>query len=114
MDSMDHVRERFDALEQQTEPLKHQTQAREAQTQRGERRRGTVRALLRQIATLLGACGIALGSVTPAHAEDIQCGAVLGPGGRFELKHDLDCSGFFGALLSRYRTEPSWICRGTS
>ena len=91
MDSMDNVRERFDALEQQTEPLKQQTQALEAQTQRGERRRGTVRALLLQIATLLGACGIALGSVTPAHAEDIQCGAVLGPGGRFALKHDLDC-----------------------
>ena len=113
MDSMDNFRERFEALEQQTEPLKHQTQAREAQTQRGERRRGTVRALLRQIATLLGACGIALGSVTPAHAEDIQCGDVLGPGGRFALKHDLDCSGFRG-MLSRYRTEPSWICRGTS
>jgi hypothetical protein len=28
--------------------------------------------------------------VTPAHAHDIQCGDVLGPGGRFELEHDLE------------------------
>lgn len=41
---------------------------------------------------LLGALGIMLGSVTPAHADVIQCGDVLGPGGRFELEHDLECN----------------------
>jgi hypothetical protein len=39
MDSMDNFRERFEALEQQTEPLKQQTQALEAPTCPSERRR---------------------------------------------------------------------------
>jgi parallel beta-helix repeat protein len=43
------------------------------------------------VVMLLGALGIMLGSVTPAHAGVIQCGDVLGPGGRFVLEHDLEC-----------------------
>ena len=38
MDSMDNFRERFEALEQQTEQLKHQTHALEAHTRTVERR----------------------------------------------------------------------------
>jgi parallel beta-helix repeat protein len=91
MENMDNVRERFEALERQTAHMTYQTPAREAHPQRGERRRGAVRVLLLPIATLLGVLGIALGSVTPAHADSIQCGDVLGPGGRFALEHDLNC-----------------------
>jgi parallel beta-helix repeat protein len=99
----------IEALTQQTEPLKHQTQvleahtqAREAQTPMVERRcRWAVSAVLLPVATLLGALGIALGSVTPAHADVIQCGDVLGPGGRFELEHDLECPGTREAVTVR-------------
>jgi hypothetical protein len=35
--------------------------------------------------------GLLLGSMTAAHADVVQCGDVLGPGGRFELEDDLDC-----------------------
>jgi parallel beta-helix repeat protein len=91
MESIDNFRERFEALEQKMRQLKYQTHAQEAHTQTGERRRGTVRTLLLPIATLLGAIGIALGSVIPAHADVIQCGDVLGPGGQFKLEHDLEC-----------------------
>ena len=38
MDSMDNFRERFEALEQQTEQLKHETQALTAPTRTVERR----------------------------------------------------------------------------
>src|SRR5262245_49710264 len=38
MESMDNLRERFEALEQQTEQLRHQTQAFEAHTHTVERR----------------------------------------------------------------------------
>ena len=61
---------------------------------------GLCEPLLLPIATLLGAIGIALGSVTPAHADVIQCGDVLGPGGRFKLEHDLDCSGSPGGAVT--------------
>jgi parallel beta-helix repeat protein len=81
MDNMDNFRERFAALEQQTEQLKHQTRT-------GEQRR---RQIACGVVILLGAIVLTLGSVTPAHAHHIQCGDVLGPGGRFELEHDLDC-----------------------
>ena len=91
MDSLDNVRERIEALEQQMEHGKSQPHAREASTQMGARRRGTGRTLLLSIAMLLGVIGIALGSVTPTYADGIQCGDVLGPGGRFELEHDLTC-----------------------
>jgi parallel beta-helix repeat protein len=91
MNSLENFPSRVVALAQQPEHLQHQTQALEAHTQMVERRRRAVRALLLPVATLLGAIGIALGSVTPAHADVIQCGDVLGPGGRFELEHDLEC-----------------------
>jgi hypothetical protein len=93
MDSRDYFRERFDVVEQHMEHGKDQPHALEASTQMGARRRGTVRTLLLPIATLLGVLEIALGSVTPTDADDIQCGDVLGPGGRFELEHDLECPG---------------------
>ena len=38
MENMDHVRERFEALEQQTEQLQHETQALKAHTRTVERR----------------------------------------------------------------------------
>jgi hypothetical protein len=43
------------------------------------------------VVMLLGVVVMALGSVTSAHADVVQCGDVLGPGGRFELEADLDC-----------------------
>ena len=99
MDRIDRWQAHIEALTQPMEPLKHQTQVLEAHTQAREaqtpmverRRRWAVRAMLLPIATLLGAIGIMLGSVTSAHADGIQCGDVLGPGGRFELEHDLNC-----------------------
>jgi parallel beta-helix repeat protein len=84
MDSMDNFRARVEALE-------HQTHAREAHPQMVDRRRRAVRAVLLPVATLLVAIGIALGSVTPAQADVMTCGDVLGPGGRFELEHNLEC-----------------------
>jgi hypothetical protein len=79
MNSLENFRARVEALEQQTEHLQHQTHAREPHTQMVERRRQwAVRAVLLPVATLHGAIGIALGSVTPAHADVIQCGDVLG------------------------------------
>jgi parallel beta-helix repeat protein len=43
------------------------------------------------VVMLLGVPGIALGGGPRAHADSIQCGDVLGPGGRFELKDNLEC-----------------------
>lgn len=99
MDRIDRWQAHIEALTSQTEHLEHQTQALEAHTQAREaqtpmverRRRWAVRAVLLPVATLLGAIGIMLWSVTSAHADGIQCGDVLGPGGRFELEHDLEC-----------------------
>ena len=63
-----------------------------------ERRARTVALRLRRwgqmacgVVMLLGVLGILLGSGTLAHADAIQCGDVLGPGGRFELQTNLDC-----------------------
>ena len=53
----------------------------------------------RAVATLLGVLGIALGTVTPTSADVINCGDVLGPGGRFQLEQDLTCP--FSALTIR-------------
>jgi hypothetical protein len=36
---------------------------------------------------------VMLGSVTPAQADVVQCGDVLGPGGRFTLEQDIVCQG---------------------
>jgi parallel beta-helix repeat protein len=108
MDNLENFRERFEALEQQTEHLQHDTHAleahplaREAPAPMVERRRRAGRAVRLSVATLLGVIGIALGSVTPTHADVIQCGDVLGPGGRFELEHDLECD--FRAVTVRDR-----------
>jgi len=91
MDSLDHVRDRFDVLKPPMDHGKSQPHALAAPPQIGARRRGPVRTLRLSIAMLLGVLGIALGSVTPVYAHGIQCGDVLGPGGRFELEHDLAC-----------------------
>jgi len=40
---------------------------------------------------LLGAF-VMFGSVTPAYADVVQCGAVLGPGGRVTLEQDIVCT----------------------
>jgi parallel beta-helix repeat protein len=77
MDSMDNCRERVEALERRTQMV--------------EQRPRWWRGIACGVVTLLGALGITLGSATAAHAHDIQCGDVLGPGGRFELEHDLEC-----------------------
>ena len=81
MDRIDRWQAHIEALTQPMEPLKHQTQVLEAHTHTREaqtpmverRRRWAVRAVLLPVATLLGALGVALGTVTPAHADDIQC-----------------------------------------
>jgi hypothetical protein len=99
MHSLEHFRTRVEALQRQAELLRQQTHAREAhsharavQTPMCERRRRwDVRAVLLPVAIRLSVLGIALGSVTPAHADVIQCGDVLGPGGRFALEHNLEC-----------------------
>lgn len=44
------------------------------------------------VALLLGAFVTALGGVAPVYADSVQCGDVLGPGGRYKLDTDLDCS----------------------
>jgi parallel beta-helix repeat protein len=81
---MDQFHERLDALEQQV-----QTRLRRTHTATGRTR--WCRWMACGVVMLLGVLGISLGSVTLAHADVIQCGAVLGPGGRFELKANLDC-----------------------
>jgi parallel beta-helix repeat protein len=83
MENMDNFRERFEALGQQGERLQN--------TRMVEPRLRRWRAMAYGVVMLLGTIGITLGSVTLAHADDIQCGDVLGPGGRFELEHDLEC-----------------------
>jgi len=40
---------------------------------------------------VLIAAFVMLGNVTPAHADVVQCGDVLGPGGRFTLEQDILC-----------------------
>jgi parallel beta-helix repeat protein len=77
MDSMDNFQERFETLERRTQMV--------------EQRLRWWRGIACGVIMLLGALGIAFGSVTPAPADVINCGDVLGPGGRFELEHDLDC-----------------------
>jgi parallel beta-helix repeat protein len=88
MDSMDHFRERFEALKPQMDPVVHQTQAFAAHTRITEWWRPWWPSMACGMVILLG---LALGSATPAHADVIQCGDVLGPGGRFELEDDLAC-----------------------
>jgi hypothetical protein len=84
MERRDHVRERFEALVQQ----RH---VRGAPTRTVEQRRSWWRRPWS--APALVALGLALGSITLSHAAVIQCGAVLGPGGRFVLESNLDCLG---------------------
>lgn len=91
MDRIDRLQRHVEALEQQTAHLKHQPHAREAHTRPIERQLHGWREIMCGVIMLLGALGMVFGSVTPAHADVINCGDVLGPGGRFELEHDLDC-----------------------
>jgi hypothetical protein len=67
MENMDNFRERSEALERRTQMV--------------EQRLGWWRGMACGVVMRLGVLGIALGSVTPAYADDIQCGDVLGPGG---------------------------------
>jgi len=91
MDNMDSFCEHVEALEQQTAHLKHETPALKEQTRMVERRLRWWRGIACNMAMLVGVIGITFGSMTPARADVINCGDVLGPGGRFELEHDLDC-----------------------
>jgi len=54
-----------------------------------------LRVLTSGVVSLLAAF-VMLGSVTPAHADVVQCGDVLGPGGRFTLEQDIVCQGGAG------------------
>jgi hypothetical protein len=84
MDCLKNFRTRVEALEQQTKHLQQHPCT-------VGRRRWWWPSMAGGVVMLLGAIGIALGSVTPARADVIQCGDVLGPGGWFELEHDLEC-----------------------
>jgi len=42
---------------------------------------------------MLLAAFVMLGAMTPAQADVVQCGDVLGPGGRFTLEQDIVCQG---------------------
>jgi parallel beta-helix repeat protein len=81
---MDQLHERLDALAQQV-----QTRTRDTHT--ATRRPRWCGRMACGVIMLLGVLGISLGSVPLAHADVIQCGDVLGPGGRFELKDNLAC-----------------------
>jgi hypothetical protein len=72
MDSMDHVRERFEALERQTEQLKHETQALKAHTYTVERQLRWWRGIACGV-MLLGLVSLPLQSGT---AADTQPGAM--------------------------------------
>jgi parallel beta-helix repeat protein len=76
-----------DCLQKRVEVSAHQTEMLAQHPRAVERQR---RQIACGVVILLGAIVIALGSVTPTHAHDIQCGDVLGPGGRFELEHNLE------------------------
>jgi parallel beta-helix repeat protein len=76
-----------DRLQERVEVSAHQTEMLAQHTRAVERQR---RQIACGVVILLGAIVIALGSVAPAHADVIQCGDVLGPGGRFELEHNLE------------------------
>jgi hypothetical protein len=73
MDSMDNVRERFDALEQQAEALQHQTQAFEAPTRPVNRRLHWGRIPWRVAA--MAALGLALALPHTVQAKTFYCGA---------------------------------------
>jgi hypothetical protein len=80
MDSMDNFRERFEALEKQTEQLKYQTQALEAQTQELKAHNRTVERRLRWWCSLrrvvaVAALGLALALPLPVWAKTFHCGA---------------------------------------
>jgi hypothetical protein len=80
---MDQLHTRFEALAPQTEDW--QSSPRPVGRPRWRH------PLAGGVATLLVGLGVWLGSVPPAHAQDIQCGSVLGPGGRFRLERNLEC-----------------------
>jgi hypothetical protein len=61
---------------------------------------------------VLGIIGLVLGGVTAAPADVIRCGDVLGPGGRFELEHDLDCPGPFSTPVITVRDRAILDLRG--
>src|SRR4051794_1050807 len=90
-----------DGLQEHVEALAHQTEMIVPHTRSVERWVRWWPRMAWSVAVLFGALGTVLGSVTPAHADVIQCGDVLGPEGRFELDHNLDCPGPFPGLTVR-------------
>jgi hypothetical protein len=80
---MDQRHTRFDALVPQT--ANWQSSPRPV----GQRR--WWHPLASGVALLLVGLGVGLGSAPPAHAQDIPCGSVLGPGGRYRLQGHLEC-----------------------
>jgi parallel beta-helix repeat protein len=84
MDSLNQFREYIETLEQHTETL-------ERRARMVARRLCCWGRMACGVVMLLGVLGISLGSMTLAHADVIQCGDVLGPGGRFELTANLEC-----------------------
>jgi hypothetical protein len=71
MDSMDHIRERFEALERQTEQLKHETQALKAHTYTVERQLRWWRGIACGV-MLLGLVSLPLQSGTAADTQQGQ------------------------------------------
>jgi parallel beta-helix repeat protein len=89
---MDHRPERFDALEQHGDlPLQ--------QPPIMARRRRWCRRMACGVLMLTAVLGILPGRGTPAHTDVIQCGDVLGPGGRFALQANLECGGDSGITV---------------
>jgi parallel beta-helix repeat protein len=81
---MDQLQTRLDALEQPTETLERHARP----VARRLRCRGPMTC---GVVMLLGVLVISLGREPLAHTDVIQCGDVLGPGGRFELQDNLEC-----------------------
>jgi parallel beta-helix repeat protein len=81
---MDSLPERLDARELHVHTPPRQTPTMARRLRRGGR-------LAWGVVMLLGVLGLSPGHGTPADADAVQCGAVLGPGGRFALQANLEC-----------------------
>ena len=86
---------RRDGVQTRLEVLGHRTGMLGALPRPRGRWLRVLRVLTSGVVSLLAAF-VMLGSVTPAHADVVQCGDVLGPGGRFTLEQDIVCQGGAG------------------